>query len=628
MKRYTLLLLVLAGIFYSACQNKDYVKNITNIPQPTPDIALSQESIYVDCEANTCAVSVTAICSWVAESNCEWLVVDTESGDAGKEELQFTVTQNDEEKERAAEIKVSGSEANTFVKLVVIQKVAAPQIEVADISSLEFGYEGGSQTVTVAANFDYDVKSSADWVTCKKETAGVKVTLSANSECKKRETEVKIYSERYDLDDIVISIVQGEFVPEFEVADISSLEFGYEAGSQTVAVAANFDYDVSMSADWVSCEKVKNGAKITLLANNECKSRCAEVKIYSKKYNKKGVTIAITQAEFAPEFEISEVQPLHFGYEGGSQIVPLKSNFDYDVEPTVDWITFERVADGAKIIAAANKVCESRAAEVRIYSKKYGREGVVVALTQDKFVPEFEISEVAPLHYNYKGGSQTLSLKSNFDYDVEPTVDWISFERVSGGAKIISAANSTYESRSAEVRIYSQAYDKEGIIVSVTQDACECHIGDVMTINKTEGVVYYIGNNKISLVALKQSKDLLKWSTEYVETSANDWYNGANNMAVIKKRSSWTSRYPAFKWCSDCGTGWYLPAYYEVQELYNQKALVDEFLQARGLNPLGEWIWSSTECNNCYSYLQHFTNGDWRYFFKDDTNEVRAIYSY
>ena len=539
MKRYIPLLLAFAVIFYSACEQESYFKNAT--PVPATDIAFAEDTIYVDYAPDAYAVSVTAKYSWEAKSNSDWVVVEKESGEVGTEELLFHVLQNDTNVERKSGITLSNSE------------------------------KGASAT---------------------------------------------------------LQVVQRPEVLQFEVADTSSLEFGYQGGAQTVAVAANFDYDVEISADWVSCEKVKEGAKITLSANGESESRSAKVKIYSKNYKLDGVVITVKQGEFEPEFEVSEVQPLNFGYNGGSQVVPVVSNFDYDVEPTADWITFERVSNGAKIKTAANWVCEGRTAEVRIYSKKYNKEGIVVTVNQDKFVPEFEISEVAPLSYGYKGGSQTVSLKSNFDYDVESAVDWIRFERVSGGAKIISAANGTYESRSAEVRIYSKAYNIEGISVTVNQSACECHIGDVMTINKVEGVVYYIGDNKISLFALKQPSATQKWSGKYVETSANDWYNGANNMAVIKKISKWTSDYPAFKWCSDCGSGWYMPAYYELQELYNQKALVDELLQARGLDKLGEWIWSSTECNHGYSYLQHFTNGEWRYFFKDDTNEVRAIYSY
>lgn len=68
----------------------------------------------------------------------------------------------------------------------------------------------------------------------------------------------------------------------------------------------------------------------------------------------------------------------------------------------------------------------------------------------------------------------------------------------------------------------------------------------------------------------------LAWATrgttyETQATNANDPADGTKNMATIKDLDPDYSDFPAFKWCADKGDGgltWYLPATYELQDLY------------------------------------------------------------
>ena len=312
-------------------------------------------------------------------------------------------------------------------------------------------------------------------------------------------------------------------------------------------------------------------------------------------------------------------------------VVSVTAKCAWEAECEASWITLETSSgnEGSEELSfgvALNEEGAERKGKIVVKNSELGVSAELEIL-QRVAVPSLEVGSVTSVEFDYKGATKTISVIANFEYDIEITSSWIKCTQTADGAKIVVAANSNYEARNAEVKIYSEKYGKEGTIITVNQGACGCKIGDVMTVNKTKGIVFYIGDDMIKLVSVNASTSS-KYSTEYVETTANDWHNGANNMAVIKARGSWTSKYPAFKWCSDRGTGWYLPAYYELQELYNQKVVVDEVLSAQELSPLGEWIWSSTESTYSYGYLLDMTDGQWRYYNKDDANEVRAIYSF
>ena len=125
----------------------------------------------------------------------------------------------------------------------------------------------------------------------------------------------------------------------------------------------------------------------------------------------------------------------------------------------------------------------------------------------------------------------------------------------------------------------------------------------------------------------------LEWSTEAITTNARDKDNGANNMATIKARNPDLSKYPAFKWCDDYGTDWYLPSINELRVVYRNKSTIDSTLSAMGYTILGtSYYWSSTEGSNYYdignSYYLDFSNGNSYDCDEDYTRNVRAVLAF
>ena len=100
-------------------------------------------------------------------------------------------------------------------------------------------------------------------------------------------------------------------------------------------------------------------------------------------------------------------------------------------------------------------------------------------------------------------------------------------------------------------------------------------------------------------------------------------------MAIIKGISGWEEKYPAFKWCSEYGEGWYLPAFNELREIYYNRTAIDATLKANGYTTYGVSLyWSSTEYSSYGASKLDFSNGSSYYDGKSSTGNVRAVLAF
>ena len=171
-------------------------------------------------------------------------------------------------------------------------------------------------------------------------------------------------------------------------------------------------------------------------------------------------------------------------------------------------------------------------------------------------------------------------------------------------------------------------------------------IGDIVTINGVQGIVFQTSPN-VKIVSMVETS--LKWCILYWEdidpivlldttleaimaTDAKDKDNGLVNMSIIKSKTNWQSKFPAFKWCSELGEGWYLPAVNELKALYIQADIINQVLKANKMGRLdadGCGVWSSTEFEyGLYAYFVEFEDGGWGYDITcDNSLSVRAVFA-
>ena len=151
-------------------------------------------------------------------------------------------------------------------------------------------------------------------------------------------------------------------------------------------------------------------------------------------------------------------------------------------------------------------------------------------------------------------------------------------------------------------------------------------IGDLVTHNGTKGVVFYVSDPIVKIVSVSETSTT--WGPTTTTTNARNRSNGATNMATIRALNSDLSKYPAFKWCADYGTGWYLPALNELQTIYNNKSAINSTLSANGYTTLGGYYYSSTEYDSSYVYYLDFSSGRASGYYKSNSYNVRAVLAF
>ena len=330
--------------------------------------------------------------------------------------------------------------------------------------------------------------------------------------------------------------------------------------------------------------------------------------------------LTVVQKAFVPELSV-EPETLTFAAEGETKEIVVTANFEYTYSTNVDWLSIEKGENGILVTVINNTEVDNRIAEITLSHEEYDLTKVVT-ISQGAFVPEFAVEQTS-LEFDYKGGEATIEVTANFDYNVT-CPSWITCKILENGVKITISANTSAEIRTAEVKIFSKKYNLDGAVSTVSQTGAPYKVGDILTRNGVEGIVFYVGSEGTKIMSVKGGGGA--WSTQKATTGATDWSNGANNMAKIQKISGWENKYPAFKWCADLGEGWYLPALGELIKMYNQKSV----LRAAGVQIPSVWHWSSTENGEDYAYMLGFQYSSSSFYAnaKGESFNVRAVFAF
>ncbi len=172
--------------------------------------------------------------------------------------------------------------------------VSIPKIELSQ-QSIEVDFEPNAYTISVTSPYSWEAVSKNSWIKIETKTgiAGTKelsFTVERNEKEKVREGTIVVINGVYNLA-TEFYVTQKAFSPEITF-DKKELNFTVEGGEQSVKITANVEYEVSISADWVTYTKTENGITVSVPKYEEVKERTAEITISNEKYGvSKNVTV-------------------------------------------------------------------------------------------------------------------------------------------------------------------------------------------------------------------------------------------------------------------------------------------------------------------------------------------------
>ena len=126
-----------------------------------------------------------------------------------------------------------------------------------------------------------------------------------------------------------------------------------------------------------------------------------------------------------------------------------------------------------------------------------------------------------------------------------------------------------------------------------------CSVGDKIVYNGVNAIVVKVKENGSPLWLMTNDEAYVSWADEFNKShekiGAINSSNGKANFVVVVKCQNWQNKYPAFAWCAEFGSGWYIPSKEEMEAI----------VATRVLGKVEECYLTSTEIDGakCYAVL-------------------------
>lgn len=470
-------------LLFVVCSCKDD-NNDPTPPEPSSEITIpSSENLkpVLSQKGGTVSISFTTTADWTASlvnTRAEsWITVTPNSGSKGKNEITITTTANETYDERNATVVLK---CGTVSKNIVVTQKQKDALTVTS-SKYEVDSKGGSISVEVKANIDFEVEVKADWIkqtekTRALTTSNLNFTIEPNETGDKREGEIIIKSGELSE---TVKVYQG--FGDFITLTKKDFTIPEEGGNVDIEIKRTLDYEVKMlsDVDWIT--EVQSRAvsththHYTVSPNDTYDSREAKIVFYDPKDENVADTVTISQLQkdaivLAQNEYIMEA-------EGGELDFTVSTNVEFKVSISSDWIeqinTRGLIDKHLKFTIEENTGDENREAVITIFNDKLEQHIKVIQKGKNVFSikqKEYTVSAV--------GEQIQVEVTATGKYSIQmPEVDWITEVTTKSAVTnthIFSiAANKGYDERSADIVFINEETGKTETVkvIQKQQDA-------------------------------------------------------------------------------------------------------------------------------------------------------------
>ena len=269
----------------------------------------------------------------------------------------------------------------------------------------------------------------------------------------------------------------------------TSYTIGAEGGRFDISFRTNQVCQIKSSApSWLTVDSPTKAVTTKIFtakasANSDENPRTANISITAGSLS---ATITITQdgrpkpptpptPEYYDVLENAGTSTYTVPAAGQDITVRVRSNVEYSVECSVDWITSTK-ADAPHVDDLKFHVAENTgAARSGAITFTYGGElSFTVTVNQAEYVEPGEepYIEISPTNIaaEAKGGDYLIDVDSNYDYSINSTVSWIDYEITENGCNIHIENNPGEDSRSARIKF---SCEEEVSYLIVVQEGSE-----------------------------------------------------------------------------------------------------------------------------------------------------------
>lgn len=557
--------------------NKDAGAEIKiSIHQPFTTVFKADKTAFdVDMAGGTITVNMESNISYDVSipSGCDWITMPTAARSKARAKSKsrgtttsavvFRVKENLSYKDREAVVTIANKDAGVSIAIYIHQPFAT-EFKV-DKNEFEVPMEGGTVTVNVESNVDYDVSipSGCSWIT-RVNTARSRATkssvvmlrVSENTSGSDRRAVITISNSSAGVS-TSITITQ-PFTTVFK-ADKTAFDVDMDGGTVTVNMESNISYDVIIPSgcDWITLPAgarsksrgtTTSAVVLRVKENTSYQDREAVVTIANRSADV-SVGIYIHQP-FATVFKIDKTE-FQVPMKGGTVTANVESNVSYDVKiPSgCNWISLVGASRtrAAKTSVVMLQVSENTSGSDRsaVVTVSNSRAGVSSGITiTQPFNTNFNV-DATPLEVDELGGTLGVSVAANVSVDVRSQADWLKVGGKTGVGDgywtqqiVVSPFTAKTAQRTGNVKfLYAAA--NQSVLVPVMQ---------TRTLYISESDITMTEDGQTQALTLTNSKAAaVKWSssnTAVATVSSTGTVTAvANGKAVITVMSTANSKY-------------------------------------------------------------------------------------
>ncbi len=229
---------------------------------------------------------------------------------------------------------------------------------------------------------------------------------------------------------VPMSVIQAGASPAASVAT-SAITFSGAAGTKSVGVTSNCEYNISCSASWLDVQKSEDGSKLSISAveNASVTSRSSKIYLFYETADISLASITITQQAANVTLD---TQTLEFENTAADCTIKVTSEASWTAKTSQTWIQLSPESGSAgesslKVSVSPNSSISSR--EGYIYFYIGSSQVVQIPVVQKGMYIEFSASS---LTMEAGVDEKTISIRSNTSWTISSYPEWCSVSPTSG----------------------------------------------------------------------------------------------------------------------------------------------------------------------------------------------------
>lgn len=440
------------------------VSAIFNVRQKIANITSTKETLNFGHTASSQIIEIESEAAWNASST-SWLSVSPISGNAGKTEVTVSVPNNASVNSRTGSVYFNIA-SNNNIEVPIMQEGISLNVSP---SYLKFTSFGGNQTLNVISNDTWTITSKPEWITFDKNSsegnANLKVSVAENNTTSEKSGEIVISTD----DGVISRTIQVEQEGKNIDYGDATLDFNYNASSQSINFTTDGNWTLTKNAEWFSVDKTSGSGSATLNIsveeNNTLSRRDGEITLLIA-----GQPFIIVIHQDCKYVTLSS-SAFNFSADASSSKVTIGSNTQWKIKVTdgKEWLSINPTigSNNAEITIEAkeNKTIDNRIGTIEIEIPNVHT--YIIKVSQDKRYIKTDLTSV---DFSASGGIISFNVMTDGIYEVSKIGNWFGFTMSNNTITVIAQDNDTGSERTGAIKMSLLGLDgKLSFLVPVTQ---------------------------------------------------------------------------------------------------------------------------------------------------------------